>query len=249
MLPISTPSRPVRRLRIQIREILAVVVGYGMAAALLPGILAGRRPARLVDRAGDGTLRVAGPGGSSGPILLLRRELRDRAAAEAGISSAPAPGAGSRTWAEWAWLFVGSYWIVLGLFVIPARLHSFGPGDALLFGLAPILAAVGFRLVGPTAAAAVPNPGWTHPAAVWLLLTWPVAWACLVAVGRGLLKCGAGRRHVSARALSPDRWPFPSALASSGGTQSAATPACRRRPQAIQLSSCWRSACPPRKRR
>jgi hypothetical protein len=184
MLPISTPSRPVRRLRIQIRQVLGVVVGYGMAALFFRAFWpAGGPPAWLIAPAMAlyAWLGLA----LSGPILLLRREPRDRAAAEPG-SAAPSPGTGSHTWAEWAWLFVGSYWIVLGLFVIPARLHPFGPGDALLFGLVPILAAVGFRLVGSTAAAAVPNPGWTHPVAVWLLLTWPVAWACLVAVGRGL---------------------------------------------------------------
>ena len=32
MTPIPTPTRPDRRLRFEIRDILAVVVGYGMAA-------------------------------------------------------------------------------------------------------------------------------------------------------------------------------------------------------------------------
>jgi hypothetical protein len=93
---------------------------------------------------------------------------------------------GSHTWAEWAWLFVGSYWIVLGLFVIPARLHDFKVGDVVVFGLVPIVGAVGFRLLSPEATASRPVSGWTHPAAIWLLLTWPVAWGCLVLVGRAL---------------------------------------------------------------
>jgi hypothetical protein len=84
-------------------------------------------------------------------------------------------------------LFVGCYWIVLGLFVIPARLREFGAGDVLVFGLVPILAALGFRLVGAEAAAAARRTtDWTHPAAVVLLLTWPLAWGCLVFIGRGL---------------------------------------------------------------
>ena len=182
MLPISTPSRPVRRLRFQIREILAVVVGYGMAALFFRAFWpAGGPPAWLIAPAMAlyAWLGLA----LSGPILLLRREPRDRAAAEPG-SAAPVAGAGSHTWAEWAWLFVGSYWIVLGLFVIPARLHPFGPGDVLLFGLVPISGGRGIppgRVNGRRGRA--PNPGWTHPAAVWLLLTWPIAWVCLVAVG------------------------------------------------------------------
>ena len=97
------------------------------------------------------------------------------------------PGVGSHTWAEWAWLFVGCYWIVLGLFVIPARLRGFRVGDVLLFGLVPIVAALLFRMVGSEAAAAKRRTtDWTHPAAVILLLAWPVAWGCLVFIGRGL---------------------------------------------------------------
>ena len=56
-----------------------------------------------------------------------------------------------------------------------------------LFGLVPILAALVFRLVGSDGRGRRGvRPAWTHPAAVWLLVTWPVAWACLVAVGRGI---------------------------------------------------------------
>ncbi len=187
MLPISTPSRPVRRLRFQIREILAVVVGYGMAALFFRAFWPAGGPPGLADRAGDGALRLAGPGiERADPPVAPRADATGRRPQPGSAATASPVRRRRHTWAEWAWLFVGSYWIVLGLFVIPARLHPFGPGDALLFGLVPILAAVGFRLVGSKAAAAVPNPGWTHPAAVWLLLTWPVAWACLVAVGRGL---------------------------------------------------------------
>jgi len=56
-----------------------------------------------------------------------------------------------------------------------------------LFGLVPVVLALGFRLFGPR-----PSPkreatsAWTHPAAVILLVTWPVAWACLIVWGRAL---------------------------------------------------------------
>lgn len=173
--------RPARCPRFQIRDILAMVVGYGMAALLFRAFWpADGPPARLLAPAMAlyAWLGLA----LSGPVLLLRRGPGDPGRADA----AGPPGATTHTWAEWAWLFVGGYWVVIGLFVIPARLHDFRAGDVLLFGLVPILAALGFRLVGPGAGAARPASAWTHPAAVWLLLTWPVAWGCLVFLGRGL---------------------------------------------------------------
>jgi hypothetical protein len=184
MTPTPPAARPARRSRFQIRDILALVVGYGMAALFFRAFWpAGGPPTWLLAPAL--TLYAWLGLALSGPVLLLRRGPSDPDRNTAG-PAAPTPGVGSHTWAEWAWLFVGSYWIVLGLFVIPARLHEFKAGDVVLFGLVPILAALGFRLVGPVATAARPPSGWTHPAAVWLLLTWPVAWGCLVFVGRGL---------------------------------------------------------------
>jgi hypothetical protein len=56
----------------------------------------------------------------------------------------------------------------------------------LLFGLVPIVAAVVFRMVGSEPSASRGAPGWTHPAAVVLLLTWPVAWGCLIFLGSRL---------------------------------------------------------------
>ena len=119
--------------------------------AVLPGLLAGRRPADLGARAGDRRSTLWLGLALSGPIILLRRRpQRPSAAAEPG-STAHRAGVGTHTWAEWAWLFVGSYWIVLGLFVIPARLHEFRPGDVVLFGLVPILAALGSAWSAPDA--------------------------------------------------------------------------------------------------
>ncbi len=184
MAPTPTTTRPGRRWRFQIRDILALVVGYGMAALFFRAFWpAGGPPPRLLAPAAAlyAWLGLA----LSGPVLLWRRRPPDPAPDES-RSPAPAPGLGTHSWAERAWLFVGCYWIGLGLFVIPARLHAFGASDVLIFGLVPILAALAFRLVGSEATAARLGPGWTHPAAVWLLVTWPVAWGCLVFVGRGL---------------------------------------------------------------
>jgi chromate transport protein ChrA len=94
--------------------------------------------------------------------------------------------ADSFTWAEWAWLFVGSYWIVLGLFVIPSRLHDYQATDVVIFGLVPIVVAVVLRRIGTKAPAERSTTIWTHLAAVGLLATWPFAWACIIILGRRL---------------------------------------------------------------
>ena len=184
MIPCSPITPPARRSPFQIRDILALVVGYGMAALFFRAFWpSGGPPAWLLAPA---LLLYAWLGlALSGPVLLLSRGPADPGAT-ATDGTAQAPGVRSHSWAEWAWLFVGFYWMVLGLFVIPARLHDFGTGDAILFGLVPVLAALGFRLVGPDSTVYRPVMGWTHRAAVWLLILWPVAWGCLVFVGRGL---------------------------------------------------------------
>ena len=126
-----------------------MVVGYGMAAAVLPRLLAAGGPPTWVLAPATDPLPLARPGPERADHPAAPAG-RGPAVGRAGDAGRPAPAAGSHTWAEWAWLFVGSYWIVLGLFVIPARLHEFGPGDALLFGLVPILAALVSGWSAPT---------------------------------------------------------------------------------------------------
>jgi hypothetical protein len=184
MTPISTTTEPARRLRFQLRDILALVVGYGLAGLFFRAFWPASGPTPWFLAPAMALYAWLGLA-LSGPVLLLRRGPGVQSISVERPAALP-PGAGVHTWAEWAWLFVGCYWMVLGLFVIPARLHSFKTGDVLLFGLVPILAALVFRLVGPAATPARPASDWTHPAAVWLLLTWPVAWGCLVAIGREL---------------------------------------------------------------
>ncbi|MGP0065216.1 MAG: hypothetical protein ACLQGP_16650 [Isosphaeraceae bacterium] len=178
MIPTGT-TEPRNRLRFQLQDILAVVIGYGMAALFfrafwpstgLPAPLA--LPALVLYL----WLGLA----LSGPIILLRRGARHHPH-EPG--TAPIE---SRTWAEWAWLFVGIYWIVLGLFVLPARLHAFRIGDALLFGMVPILVALLLRQVGHRVVSERSTTMWTHTAAVGLLATWPIAWICIIILGRRL---------------------------------------------------------------
>jgi hypothetical protein len=143
----------------------------------------------------------------SGPIIMLRRKLSrtvarsadaapadavanalaPRAAPAASRPGNPVAEASGTTWAERAWMLIGAYWIVLGLVVIPARLHEFKLGDVILFGLAPIVVAIGLRVLGPaTAQGPEAVRAWTHAAAIGLLATWPLAWVCLIILGESL---------------------------------------------------------------
>jgi hypothetical protein len=177
--------RPSSRLRFQIQELLALIVGYGMAALFFRALWP---PSGLPTALGPPALGLYLWVGlaMSGPMILLRHdpgrvELPEFEAAPGGV-----PRAAARTWAEWAWLFIGIYWIVLALFVIPSRLRGFRFGDALLYGLVPILVALVLRLFGPRSPARRPTATWTHLAAVGLLAAWPVAWACLILLARRL---------------------------------------------------------------
>jgi len=171
------------RIQIELQDILALVVGYAMAALLfrafwptsIPVIFLGLPVLALYLWLGLAM---------SGPIILLRAGARTDQSTEA--QHRPGPNA-SWTWAESAWILIGIYWIVLGLVVIPARLHDFQLKDAVLFGAVPILVAVGFRFLGPSAVAARTGAtSWTHRAAVLLLATWPIAWVCLIVLGNSL---------------------------------------------------------------
>ena len=82
-------------------------------------------------------------------------------------------------------MVIGGYWIGLTLFVVPAL--SIDTPWALV-GLLQVVAALGLWLVVPRRI----KPGaaaesWTHPAAVGLLATWPVAWIFLILLGKSLL--------------------------------------------------------------
>ena len=193
--------------QVELQDILALVVGYGMAAVLFRAFWRSHPPWLALGLPGAALYVWLGLA-MSGPIIFLRRRLSRRAAVAPGdaaagnrldaagpavASAAGGPsqvsdvvsGGSGTTWAERAWMLIGAYWIVLGIFVIPTRLHEFKLGDVLLFGLAPFVAAIGLRLLGPT----VPQePGairrWTHAAALALLATWPLAWICLIFLGK-----------------------------------------------------------------
>lgn len=187
-------SPPAGRSRFQLRDILALVVGYGMASLFIRALWpAGDPPPWLLAPA---LVLYAWLGlALSGPVVLVRRGPRepgpdaDGQGADGPDADGPAarrPRDGSYTWAELAWISIGIYWIVMELVIIPTRLHGLTAADIALFGILPILACWMFRRFRSRASAPRPDPGWTHPAAVWLLLTWPIAWGCLIVIGRGL---------------------------------------------------------------
>jgi hypothetical protein len=172
------------RLQFQLQDILAVIVGYGMAALFFRAFWPASGPSTLMGIAGIGLYLWLGMA-MSGPITLLRHGPRP--------SSGPnAPGGGfipaaAYTWAELAWLLIGSYWIVIELFVIRSRLPEFTLGDMALFGLVPFAVALGSRLLRlRTNGERESAHAWTHKAAVVVVLTWPAAWISLIVLGQSL---------------------------------------------------------------
>jgi hypothetical protein len=192
---VSQPRGP----RIQLLDLAALVVGYGLAAILFRALWphGGVSPALGIFVVFFYIwLGLA----ISGPLLLLRHRPTAAGASVTdrpeGHKSGPArdrvedrqagPPA-SRTWAEMAWLLIGVYWTVLGVFVLPGRLHRFRFGDINLFGFVPLLAGLVFCLFGPRAGTHNGEAAWTHRVAVWLLFTWPIAWLCLIVVAEAML--------------------------------------------------------------
>jgi hypothetical protein len=169
-------------LRIQLIDLAAAVVGYGLAAILFRAFWpdAGTPPALGVFAV---VFYIWLGLAMSGPLILLchRPSVPQTSATDCAESPRSVPPA-SRTWAEMAWLLIGVYWIVLGVFVLPGRLHRFRFGDTILFGAVPLLAGLVFHLFAPRAGAHGGEAAWTHRTATWLILTWPIAWLCLIVV-------------------------------------------------------------------
>jgi len=199
-----TSPIPPRRKGLRIHDLVGLVVGYGMAGLLARSFWPGSKPL-------DGLPAIALAFeftwlglAMSGPIILLL----DR---RGGPVPAPEPrrpgrlismtepveppvGQGASrvrddpppkfTRAELAWLLIGGYWIGLTMFVVPAL--SIDTPWALV-GLLQIVAALGLFVVVPRRTQ--PGPAlesWTHPAAVGLLATWPLAWIFLILLGKSL---------------------------------------------------------------
>ncbi len=176
-------SRQSAHFQFQIQDILALVVAYGMAALLFRAFWPSSRPSLALCLPAIALYLWLGLA-LSGPIILFRRR-RQRIGPPVPFGQSVA--IESFTWAECAWLLVGIYWILLGSIVIPARLNAFTFGDAFLFGLVPAVVALGLRMFRPKHSRGQDRAArWTNTAAIVLLMTWPVAWLCLIVLGRSL---------------------------------------------------------------
>jgi hypothetical protein len=194
-------------------DLSAIVVGYSMASLLVRAYWpAGGQPP-LVEIAAIGLVFLWLGLAMSGPLVLLpHRPTQPVATARTGVAGEsirpgarkplrpgelgtpgdpkPALFAGTRTWAEVAWLIIGFYWIGLTVLVVPVRLHRSPLHDSALIGLFPIAAAVILRILDRPSRRRQPDQEgttWTHRAAVGLLLTWPPAWIALILLGKSLL--------------------------------------------------------------
>lgn len=174
----SARGRPIR-----LMDLLALTCGYGLASLLF----------RLFWPANSGlspidaillTVVFAWLGlATSGPFVLLLdrrrpstrpgRLVRDRpppGRTHAGVSIAPIPSRYTR--AELAWMSIGGYWVGMALFLIPIRSSEAPLGFLLVL---ETIAALGLFAVAPRAR---PHGevGWTHRAALGMLISWPLVW-------------------------------------------------------------------------
>ena len=179
----TQPANP--RFRIQLVDMAAMVVGYGLAAVLFRAFWPGTSVSLVLGLFAAGFYVWLGMA-MSGPLILLRR--RHALVEPYGTQSRQPESSITRTWAEMAWLLIGVYWIVMGVFVLPIRLHSFKLSDTILFGLVPLAAGVLLRMFGPRInSQAADQISWTHQVALALLITWPLAWVCLIVVAQAAL--------------------------------------------------------------
>ena len=103
-------------------------------------------------------------------------------------SASPQESPRSASWAELAWSLIGAYWIVVGIFVIPARLHEFKPARHGAFRFHAGRGGTLATTIGAAGAARArkSTQPWTHIAGVVLVLTWPIAWICLIVLGMNM---------------------------------------------------------------
>lgn len=152
---------------VRLLELAGLVAGYSVAAILARMALPGR-----VLRELDYSMLALLMGeyiwmglAMSGPLVLALRE-----------KGRP------WTWAEMAWGLIGGYWFVIAALVAPSRL----PQTPWL-GFFPIVAALVLRMVAfRSDEKSSPPSNWTHPVALILLMTWPLAWLILMALGSAL---------------------------------------------------------------
>lgn len=165
------PAAPIRGAGLRLVDLAGLVVGYAMAGLVVrvfwPESGEVDAVVAVVLAVFYSWLGLA----MSGPILVLLRRLRP----EVGDA---------RSWPETAWIVVGSYWY--GLLIIAAASRGESPISPLVAGL-PIAAALVVGVIGGRRGdPAHGRRAWTQKSAVALLWTWPIAWVCLILIGKTL---------------------------------------------------------------
>jgi hypothetical protein len=170
----SEPPIPQVRRGPRLMDLVALMVGYGLAALLIRAFwpTSGQLPSLKVAIA-LGLLYVWLGLAMGGPLILL---LDRRTGGDVG-------GPPRYTWAESAWLMIGVYWIGMTILVVPTRMQV-----TPLLGVLPVIAGLSLRIfsrrVHPASGS---TSAWTHRVGVVLLLTWLPAWADLILLGQTLL--------------------------------------------------------------
>jgi hypothetical protein len=196
----STSFQPRRNLRLS--DLAGLVVGFGLAALLVRAFWPSEDwPSTEVAVVLSLVYLWLGLAMSGPVVLLLDRRAAPRRHAPHRVrigqlpsAEAPSKPAGAEpasepavryTRAELAWLSIGAYWIGMTLLVVPARLHDTPLG---MVAVLQVVVAAGLWLFGPRAPQTQrPGTGWTHPVAIGVIVSWPVAWIALILLSQSVL--------------------------------------------------------------
>ncbi len=201
MTPPARPDdlRAARRRGLRLSDLLGLTAGYGLAAWLLQAFHPRSAPASVLAYSSIAFEFLWLGLAMSGPLVLLlererfsedpeRRTRPGRLIGDVPAGTPPPAEASeprrSYSRAELAWSVIGGYWIGVAVLVVPLRS---GETPWLLMALVPVIG-LAWILVAPRRKGDSPPPrGWTHPTAVALLWTTPLAWLNLVLIARALM--------------------------------------------------------------
>lgn len=196
--PTEPDAAPPHARGLRLSDLLGITAGYGLAAWLAQAFRPRSIPGSALAYASLAFefawlgLMMSGP-----LVLFLERERfapggsgqgRGKLIGDVppGTPPEPDPIGARRAYsrAELAWSVIGAYWIGLAVLVVPLRS---GETPWLMMSLVPVLG-LAWLLVAPRPrAGSHPPRGWTHPTAVALLWTTPLAWLNLVLIARALM--------------------------------------------------------------
>ncbi|QDV37248.1 hypothetical protein [Tautonia plasticadhaerens] len=145
-------------------DLIGLVVGFGTSALLLRSLWPSSRSMAPGVAVVAGILHLWLGLAMAGPVLLLidRRGLNDATR--------------QLSWAQVAWLLIGSYWLAMTALVVPTRM-AVHP----LLGVVPVVAALVLRRIGPRSPeAGLRARSWTDRVAIGLMMTWPIAWGAMI---------------------------------------------------------------------